>query len=390
MDNFSTVLSICRVAMENRSPTLEGHIKRLAGKLRVKGEEKNASSLEKLLDSSQDEIALVPSRLTISKPAISWGEKLTKVVRPPVDRETGNVLAEIFFPDGRKEKPIFDNSFESAIDSMLAEWQHAELLRQNGISSALSCLLYGAPGTGKTKTAYFIAEKLNLPVVVAKLDGLISSFLGTTARNIASLFDFSNRYHCILLLDEFDAIAKVRDDPHELGEIKRVVNTLLQCIDNRLNKGFTIAITNHEKLLDSAIWRRFDTKIHIPKPTSDVRKKLIESFSATMINETEIALLTWLTVGYTGSDIESLCNFIKRQNVLMGKKINIIENLKRYVYLNDGVLNESMKEILMLDNELMAYYLFNNSEGMFNQEKLAVLFSRDKSTISRWLSKNRG
>ncbi|WP_227122856.1 AAA family ATPase [Kosakonia oryzae] len=376
--------------MENRSPTLEGHIKRLAGKLRVKGEEKNASSLEKLLDSSQDEIALVPSRLTISKPAISWGEKLTKVVRPPVDRETGNVLAEIFFPDGRKEKPIFDNSFESAIDSMLAEWQHAELLRQNGISSALSCLLYGAPGTGKTKTAYFIAEKLNLPVVVAKLDGLISSFLGTTARNIASLFDFSNRYHCILLLDEFDAIAKVRDDPHELGEIKRVVNTLLQCIDNRLNKGFTIAITNHEKLLDSAIWRRFDTKIHIPKPTSDVRKKLIESFSATMINETEIALLTWLTVGYTGSDIESLCNFIKRQNVLMGKKINIIENLKRYVYLNDGVLNESMKEILMLDNELMAYYLFNNSEGMFNQEKLAVLFSRDKSTISRWLSKNRG
>ncbi|CAI1514110.1 ATP-dependent zinc metalloprotease FtsH 3 [Serratia quinivorans] len=390
MDNFSTVLSICRVAMENPTSTLTGHIKRLASKLRAKGDEKNAGSLEKLLDSRGDELSLIPSRLTLTKPTISWGEKLTKVVRPPVDRETGNTLAEIIFPDGSNEKPIFDSVFDGALDSMLTEWTHADLLRENGIGTPLSCLLYGAPGTGKTKTAFYISERLSLPIVVAKLDGLISSFLGTTARNIAGLFDFANRYHCILLLDEFDAIAKIRDDPHELGEIKRVVNTLLQCIDNRVKKGFTIAITNHEKLLDSAIWRRFDTKVNIPKPTTDVRRKLIELLMSKSLSETEISLLTWITVGYTGSDIESLCNFLKRQHVLSNEKVNIIDGLKRYVYLNDGVLKEEMKELLTSDNDVMAYRLFSNSEGEFTQEMLSVIFSRDKSTISRWLSKNRG
>jgi hypothetical protein len=376
--------------MENPTSTLTGHIKRLASKLRAKGDEKNAGSLEKLLDSRGDELSLIPSRLTLTKPTISWGEKLTKVVRPPVDRETGNTLAEIIFPDGSNEKPIFDSVFDGALDSMLTEWTHADLLRENGIGTPLSCLLYGAPGTGKTKTAFYISERLSLPIVVAKLDGLISSFLGTTARNIAGLFDFANRYHCILLLDEFDAIAKIRDDPHELGEIKRVVNTLLQCIDNRVKKGFTIAITNHEKLLDSAIWRRFDTKVNIPKPTTDVRRKLIELLMSKSLSETEISLLTWITVGYTGSDIESLCNFLKRQHVLSNEKVNIIDGLKRYVYLNDGVLKEEMKELLTSDNDVMAYRLFSNSEGEFTQEMLSVIFSRDKSTISRWLSKNRG
>lgn len=376
--------------MENPTSTLTGHIKRLASKLRAKGDEKSAGSLEKLLDSRGDELSLIPSRLTLTKPTISWGEKLTKVVRPPVDRETGNTLAEIIFPDGSNEKPIFDSVFDGALDSMLTEWIHADLLRENGIGTPLSCLLYGAPGTGKTKTAFYISERLSLPIVVAKLDGLISSFLGTTARNIAGLFDFANRYHCILLLDEFDAIAKVRDDPHELGEIKRVVNTLLQCIDNRVKKGFTIAITNHEKLLDSAIWRRFDTKVNIPKPTTNVRRKLIELLMSKSLSETEISLLTWITVGYTGSDIESLCNFLKRQHVLSNEKVNIIDGLKRYVYLNDGVLKEEMKELLTSDNDVMAYRLFSNSEGEFTQEMLSVIFSRDKSTISRWLSKNRG
>lgn len=387
MENFSTVLSICRVAMETPTPTLRGHIKRLSNKLRAKGDEKKASSLEKLLDTQIDEISLVPSRLALTKPAVSWGEKLTKAVKPPVDKETGNTLAEIFFPEGNNIKPIFDSVFEDALDSMLSEWGNVEILRANGITMPLSCLLYGAPGTGKTKTAYYISEKLSLPIVVAKLDGLISSFLGTTARNIASLFDFANRYHCILLLDEFDAIAKVRDDPHELGEIKRVVNTLLQCIDNRVSKGYTIAITNHEQLLDSAIWRRFDTKVHIPKPNSIVRKKLIESLISKEWSEPEIDLVTWITTDYTGSDIESLCNFIKRQNILSEQKINIIESLKRYVYLNDGVLMNEMKDLLMSENEVITYKLFFNSEGIFNQEKLSLIFSKDKSTISRWLRK---
>src|SRR5207247_10685382 len=104
--------------------------------------------------------------------------------------------------------------------------------------------------TGKTRLARWMAAQLELPILLARMDGLVSSFLGTTARNIGNLFGFANRYRCLLLLDEFDALAKLRDDPQEVGEIKRVVNALLQNLDARSDLGLTIGITNHPKLLD--------------------------------------------------------------------------------------------------------------------------------------------
>src|SRR6188768_626714 len=117
-----------------------------------------------------------------------------------------------------------------------------------------------------------------MPVVLARLDGLISSYLGTTARNIAIMFAFAARYRCVLLLDEFDAIAKVRDDPQEVGEIKRVVNALLQNLDSRREVGFTIGITNHPRLLDSAVWRRFEIQLEIPRPDFAMRLALAKAF----------------------------------------------------------------------------------------------------------------
>lgn len=113
---------------------------------------------------------------------------------------------------------------------------------------ASSCLIYGLPGTGKTHLGKWIAKQIGLPVVLARLEGLMSSFLGTTAKNIGNLFSFANRYNCVLLLDEFDAIAKLRNDPQEVGEVKRVVNTLLQCLDSRKDQGFTIGINQSTNL----------------------------------------------------------------------------------------------------------------------------------------------
>ena len=111
----------------------------------------------------------------------------------------------------------------------------------------------------------------------ARLDGLVSSLLGSTAKNIRKIFDFASKRECILFLDEFDVIAKLRDDKNELGELKRVVNSLIQNIDSFSADSILIAATNHHELLDPAIWRRFSTVVTLEKPQKDEIEQLLRS-----------------------------------------------------------------------------------------------------------------
>ena len=150
----------------------------------------------------------------------------------------------------------------------------------------------------------WIAHELGLPVVIAKLDGLVSSSLGAPARNIGNLFKFANRYDCILLIDEFDefdAIAKVRDDSQDFGEINRVVNVVLQNLDARRYVGFTIGITNHSRLLDKAVWRGFEAQLDIPKPDFDLPKLLAARLMRPVeALDSHLQLITWFTDDATG------------------------------------------------------------------------------------------
>ena len=245
MDHFSIVQALCRAAMADASPALRKQVERLRDALAKDGEAKQAGALTSLLTAADRTREIAPSRIARSRAQLP-AEVLTRNTPIPVDRETAAVLAEIIFPaDIRQDAPIFDATVTGAIETIIEEWANFEVLSEVDIQPAKTCLIYGAPGTGKTRLALWIASQLELPVVLVKLDGLVSSFLGTTARNIGNLFAFANRHKCILLLDEFDAIAKMRDDPQEVGEIKRVVNALLQNLDTRRDVGFTIGITNH-------------------------------------------------------------------------------------------------------------------------------------------------
>ncbi|TAJ39453.1 MAG: AAA family ATPase, partial [Reyranella sp.] len=200
---------------------------------------------------------------------------------------------------------------------------NADALTSVGVAPTRSLLIYGPPGSGKTLSAHFVAEQLSLPLVTARIDGLISSFLGTTARNIANLFDFANRYACILLLDEFDALAKLRDDPQEVGEIKRVVNTLLQNLDLRRTQGLTIAITNHDRLLDPAVWRRFETHVNFGTPGGDAREQLISRFLQPLpTNEAIVRIFSYCLAGKSGADLERTCTSVKRTLALSGEPHN--------------------------------------------------------------------
>jgi SpoVK/Ycf46/Vps4 family AAA+-type ATPase len=168
----------------------------------------------------------------------------------------------------------------------------------------------------------------------------MSSFLGTTAKNIGNLFAFADRYNCVLLLDEFDAIAKLRNDPQEVGEVKRVVNTLLQCLDSRKDKGFTIGVTNHESLLDPAIWRRFDIQIEIPKPSSMVAISLLKKFLQPLeFADNEIKLFAWCIEDSTGADVEMLAKWIKRSRVI-DKDMTIAHIIRQFALLNSGRIDK--------------------------------------------------
>lgn len=339
MENFPIVLALLRASVRDKSSAVVQHAERLREALQKAGASDEAQAITDVLDSSRKSSAgkLVPSRVVKSR-FISTGEMMTPNTSPPVDKETSAPLAEIFFPDPVEEAapPILNERLERAIAHLQEQWIGAAELQAAGIKIPRTALFFGPPGTGKTRLALWAASKLGLPVVLARLDGLMSSYLGTTARNIRALFDFANRYQCLLLLDEFDGIAKLRDDPQELGEVKRVVNAVLQAIDARAPLGLTIAITNHEALLDPAVWRRFDARIEIGLPDAATRLQIIERYTdGFAVKPGAVKVLAWLTEGYSGSDIETMCDFIKRHMTLRaGQKPSVIDSVQLFLDLS--------------------------------------------------------
>ncbi|MDR6773318.1 ATP-binding protein [Azospirillum sp. BE72] len=312
MEHFAVVQSIARAALTGDRTAAMKQVERLRERLTKAGAVKEAATLERLLGAVEETRELAPSRVEVSRGMVS-GERLTAEINPPIDRETGARLCSIDFPKTSQTAPVFSSAVQDTIDGLLQEWASVDALQSVGVEPTRSLLIYGPPGSGKTITARYIGERLGLPLITAKIDGLISSFLGTTARNIANLFDFANRYACVLLLDEFDALAKLRDDPQEIGEIKRVVNTLLQNLDRRREFGITIAITNHDRLLDPAVWRRFETHVHMGEPEMQAREQLIARFLEPIdTGPTTCRIFSYCLAGRSGADLERTCSAVKR------------------------------------------------------------------------------
>lgn len=196
----------------------------------------------------------------------------------PIDQETKFDLADITQPCEDFVPPYFNNKVFDQIEEFILFNKKSEMLKKAGLGTSSSMILYGPPGCGKTLAAQHISNKMNLPLLTARCDSLVSSYLGSTSKNIRNLFDFASKQPCILFLDELDALAKARDDQHELGELKRVVVSLLQNIDKMPDHTILVAASNHDSLLDSAIWRRFEYRLSIGLPDEAVRKKLFHSY----------------------------------------------------------------------------------------------------------------
>ncbi|UXN57795.1 AAA family ATPase [Phyllobacterium zundukense] len=388
MEHFAVIQTLCRIGLEGSDPRFRKQVERLRDRLRSASDQKAVAALDRLLVGATSEHGLAPSVVEVSRTLVT-GDELTSNVHPPSDRETSVPLAEVILePGAGKPAPIFTETLQLALDAMLDEWKRVETLRAMGVEPSRSCLIYGPPGTGKTLTAFWLAEQLHLPIVNARIDGLVSSFLGTTARNIANLFAFANRYRCVLVLDEFDALAKMRDDPHEVGEIKRVVNTLLQNLDSRAGTGLTIAITNHDSLLDSAVWRRFENHIRIDLPDQRTRVAMLENFLRPLsIDEDVIKTLAFIVGHRSGSYLKNFADSLKRVLVLGNVEVSaagIIRAARTLVprmSLENGI--SSPARLFVHDESSFVGALLESGIGI-RQASLAEMLEVSQSTISRY------
>ncbi len=205
---------------------------------------------------------------------------------------------------------------------VIEEQHQAGLLRSYGIEPRSRVLLIGPPGNGKTSLAEAFAEALMLPLVTVRYDAVIGSYLGETSSRLAKLFEYASSKQCVLFFDEFDTVGKERGDEHETGEIKRVVSSLLLELDALPSHVVVIAATNHDSLLDHAVWRRFQVKMKLPQPNTVQLEKWFTSFEKRMHFSFRVsaAVLAEKFSGKSFAEAEEFAMSVFRQSLLKGSE----------------------------------------------------------------------
>ena len=359
-------------AIKNDYEKVKAYVNKLIRELKEDGDSRTAKKFEKQLAKKTGNNLVSPSSL---------------MKNIPVDSESHLKLAKIIYPDNSNIKVALTENNMTQIEDFMLNYKLSDKLHEAGIDRANSLLLYGPPGCGKSKTAHLIANELNLPLVIARLDSLISSYLGTTSKNIRTLFEYIDKMPCILFLDEFDAIAKARDDSNELGELKRVVNSLLQNIDNLNKESIFIAATNHDKLLDFAVWRRFDYKIKIEFPNKNSIIKIINIFidNHLSLSKKNYKLLTSAFLGLTGAEIEDIITKAIRSSILYNKQLNIILIFEEFFKIKNLVNKDNS-----INKELLtkrAKFLRQLNEKIFSYSVIADILEISKSYVYKLIRK---
>ncbi|HEX2786617.1 MAG TPA: ATP-binding protein [Ignavibacteria bacterium] len=264
------------------------------------------------------------------------GTHYKSIIPIPRDSEKGFPLLEIKKYDNFWEQLIIKDDTLESLKNIENEFNQREILYTYNLKYKNKILFCGQPGTGKTFTAQILSTELHLPLIYVRFDSIVSSYLGETATNLRKVFDYISNDIFIVLFDEFDIIGKNRDDHYEHGEIKRVVNNFLQMIDNFSGESIIIASTNHQHILDPALWRRFDDVIYFDLPDKELRLKQIELFLKPIKKEKiNFDFYVNKTEGLSPSDIKLMC--------IEAMKYSILNNSKE---LTNQDLKHSLKKIM--------------------------------------------
>jgi SpoVK/Ycf46/Vps4 family AAA+-type ATPase len=297
----------------------------LAAAMEIIEEERNknhlllARDLEKLLQNGNGYI----------KPLAANPTPWHQFPEPPKDKDTGLALLDVKQFDLTWDRIVLSEKIFDILQEIVLENRKQDILAAYNLKPKNKLLFCGPPGCGKTQTAKILSSALGLPLVYVNLTAVFSSYLGQTATNLQKIFTYIEKGEWLVLFDEFDAIARDRDNLNEHGEVKRLVNSLLQLIDNATNQSIFVAATNHEKLLDSAVWRRFDEVIFFDNPTVEQRTALLSRYLSA-IRYTAINLSTFADrlENATGADIERICSDAIKAVVLRGERTVTADDLE--------------------------------------------------------------
>ena len=305
--HLSEVLKILDGALKANATMSTNYAGLLADKLEQEGERETAGRI-------RERLARAPVAVAHTQDASRISAGL------PVDQESRLDTVDISAPVQGAVTLYLPGGTENRITEFLQSVRHYDRLRAAKAALPLRLLLYGLPGTGKTQTARWIAGELGLPLLTVRCDTLISSLLGQTSKNLRRVFDYVEQRPCVLFLDEFDALASARGNERDVGELQRVVIALLQNIDALSENTIVLAASNHERLLDPAVWRRFPFQLPLPLPDAELRSSMWQAMLGTFAPEhLDLAAVSAKSGGASGALIELVAMDTKRQAIMAGQ-----------------------------------------------------------------------
>lgn len=200
----------------------------------------------------------------------------------PTSRRYQEPLASFYLPENLRHHMVLPDEVEERFHRIEREFAARERLALHGLQPRKKVLLFGPPGCGKSLSAERLAWSTGLPLMKVRFDAMISSYFGESASNLRSIFEKAATTPCVLFLDECDFVARSRTNNNDVGEAPRIVNTLLQLLEEYDAPGLLVAATNLGDALDKAIFRRFDDVFEIPLPGTEERRRLLKSTLATI------------------------------------------------------------------------------------------------------------
>lgn len=259
-------------------------------------------------------------------------DKITPTLASVVRLTPQNPMLLTTFPNNSLSELIVSENISEKIKQILREYRNKSKLKSFGFANRRKILLEGRPGTGKTLTASIIASELSLPLYTIQMDKLVTKFMGETSAKLRQIFDTIQSTIGIYLFDEFDAIGADRSLDNEVGEMRRILSSFLQFLEQDSSESIIIAATNNTKLLDQALFRRFDDILHYTLPTKQEIIRLLNY----KFNECEgigniyLDSLVDYAKGLSQAEIVKVCNDAIKRSILNDIPITQNEIIKLF------------------------------------------------------------